>query len=131
MERSKDKDNVKQVNNLNLQLEGLEEQLEKLLDLYLDGALNKEQYNRRQTSINDKINTLKASIQALSKGNNEIDELIDSKRKQMNAVDNLVIKNKYTEQEVLDMISKIEVKGDYLTLKVESQLLEILEPIQF
>lgn len=133
LERSKNKDNVEQVNNLNTEVTCLEEQLEKLLDLYLDGAITKDIYNGRQNTINDKINTLKASIQALSKGNNEIDELIDSKRKQMNAVDNLVIKNKYAEQEVLDMISKIEVKGDYLyvTLKVESQLLEILEPIQF
>lgn len=132
LEQSKDIDTIEEVNAMNEQLSELNQQMERLLDLYLDGMLDKDIYNRRKMSIEKQINDLKASISKLSKGNDEIDDEIQSKRNLIDSINELEVKQSYSQEQVLSYISKLIINDNtiqvYLNINGEEVLIpEIIE----
>lgn len=132
LEASKGISHEDELNELRTRLNKAYEQESKLLDLYLEGIIEKTTYNSRKSKISEQINSFKSSIQQLSKPVDEVNEIIESKRKLIRDIQQLEIKDVYSEQEVLDYISCIKVNERelHVILLIEDEEVEIIEPIQ-
>lgn len=133
LEQLKDKSITEEVEALRCALNTLSDKLNKLLDLYLDGELSKDIYSRRKSSLDEEINSLKASIEAKSKGNDELDLEIQELRRAISDVNTLEVKEHYTDEEIILIINKITVDDNYLYIKlnINGSIIDIPEPLQF
>ena len=133
LEDSKDIDTIQEVNKLNQQLAELNQQMERLLDLYLDGMLDKDTYNRRKLAIEEQINSLKTSISNLSKDNDSIDSEIQSKRNLIDSINDLQIKQSYSQEQVLSYISKLIINDNTIQvyLNINGEVIEVPEHIEW
>lgn len=129
LENSKDLNNEEEVQALKIELIHSEDKLNKLLDLYLEGDIDKDIYNSRKSTIEEQVNALKTSINQLSRTNNEIDKVIEGKRDLIRHLNELEVKSYYTNKEILDYIDTITVSHNELSvaLNIEGQKIEIPE----
>lgn len=133
LEKSKNKDNIKEVEDLKLQVLQVEEQKAKLLDLYLENIVDKIHYQQKISALESNLKGLNNKIQELSRDNDEIDSIIHSKRMLINKVNELKVEPYYTRQEIVDYIHYIIIEGNCLTisLNIGGEALELLEQITF
>lgn len=133
LEASKDSNKEEEVKALKVELSILEEKLNKLLDLYLDGVLNKGLYTSKKVILEEQVAQLENKIKELSRSNNEIDQLIQNKRNLITSLNDMRVKAEYSEKEILSYIDTIRVKYNelYVTLNIEGEEVEIPEPIIF
>ena len=133
LEASKDLNKEDEVKALKVELSILEEKLNKLLDLYLEAIINKDTYSNRKLLLEEEVNKLQTNIAELSRSNNEIDQLIQSKRNLISHLNDMKIKESYTSTEILKYISSIKVIRNELlvTLNIEGQEVEVPQVIVF
>lgn len=133
LEASKDSNKEEEVKALKVELSILEEKLNKLLDLYLDGDLNKELYTSKKSMLEEQVNKLQTNIAELSRSNNEIDQLIQSKRNLITSLNDMRVKESYTSNEILNYIGSIKVIRNELlvTLNIEGEEVEVPQVIVF
>lgn len=133
LEASKDLNKEDEVEALKVELSILEEKLNKLLDLYLDGDLNKELYTSKKSMLEEEVNKLQTNIAELSRSNNEIDQLIQSKRNLITSLNDMRVKESYTSNEILNYIGSIKVIRNELlvTLNIEGEEVEVPQVIVF
>ena len=131
LEASKDKSMEEEVEALRCALNTLSDKLNKVLDLYIEGDLDKDTYKGRKVKLEKQINDLKASIEAKCRSNDEIDEIIEQKKRLIKASKEIKIKDNYSREEILDILYKIEVKPNmlYVSLLINNEVMEVLEPI--
>lgn len=131
LEASKDKSVEDEVEALRCALNTLSDKLNKVLDLYIEGDLDKDTYKGRKVKLEKQINDLKASIEAKCRSNDEIDEIIEQKKRLIKASKEIKIKDNYSREEILDILYKIEVKPNmlYVSLLINNEVMEVLEPI--
>jgi DNA invertase Pin-like site-specific DNA recombinase len=133
LEASKDIDNIKQVEALKIELTELEDKKSKLLDLYLDGIVDKLHYTEKLHSLEAKITRISAMIEEYSRDNNSIDEVIKSKKNLICKINQLKVEPYYCREEIIDYIHSIIVEGNTLTisLNIQGEVLELPEQITF
>ena len=133
LEQSKDKCIADEVQSLKIDLNELNIKLERLVDLYMNGDLDLNIYKGRQSKLNEEINSLKASIEAKSKGNDTIDLEIQELKQSIANVNTLEVKEHYTDEEIILMINKITVEDNYLYIKlnINGSIVDVPEPLEF
>lgn len=102
-------DNNDEVIALNKELEENNIKLEKLIDLYTDSIINKEQFQSRKIKIDANITDINEQIKTLSSSNTDyVDELkqIDLLKEKISNISN---KQTYTPEEIMDEVDKIIV----------------------
>ena len=101
--------------------------------MYLDGDLNKELYTSKKSMLEEQVNKLQTNIAELSRSNNEIDQLIQSKRNLITSLNDMRVKESYTSNEILNYIGSIKVIRNELlvTLNIEGEEVEVPQVIVF
>lgn len=76
---------------------------------------------------------LETKLRLLTRTNDEIDQQIESRKKLLEDLKGLEIKEEYSKQEVLNFIKTIIVDGNQLlvTLEINGELIELPEAIYF
>lgn len=133
LEASKNTDNIEEVKALQIELAELNQQKEKLLDLYLDNLIDKIHYTQKLHSLEAKITRISAMIEEYSRDNNSIDEVIKSKKNLICKINQLKVEPYYSREEIIDYIHSIIVEGNTLTisLNIQGEVLELPEQITF
>lgn len=111
----------KQVETLKSQVIEAENKKSKLLELYLEGILEKEEYLQQLTPLIENITELKQKIKYYSMSNDQIRAEIVSKEKAIQDIKGLGVQQHYTKEELMQLIYKIIIYPDHklkLILKV-------------
>lgn len=104
-----DTDNNEEILALNNELKDNEVKLERLIDIYTDGVISKEQFSSRKVEIDSKISDINNKIKKLSSSNDDIIEelkIIDLLKEKISNISN---KKTFTKEELLEEVDKIVV----------------------
>ncbi|MGS2777466.1 recombinase family protein [Robertmurraya sp. GLU-23] len=110
MKQSIDKDSVNEVLNKRDELERLEKQKSKLLDLYLEDTFDKKQLSNKSGEIDERIGKINFEIKELSKEQSEIFDDIEEVNQIILKIESEGIKEAFTREEIIDSIKTINVE---------------------
>lgn len=116
-----------QVQNLRDNLREAESRKSKLLELYLEGILEKEEYLQQLTPLCEDITELKQKIKYYSMGNDEIRAEIIKKEQAIEDIKGLGVKQVYTKEEIINLIDKVIIYPEHrlkLVLRVGEATIE-------
>lgn len=127
LKASIDKDNTKQLKKLEAQRSTLNIKLDKLVDLYLDDAIDKSIYDTKKNALERQIKALNTKIDTLNKPIAEINAQISEKEELIKSINNMYVKKAYTQEEINSYINHIVIKDNEITiyLNIGDSILEI------
>lgn len=133
LEASKNVDNIKEVEALQIQVQELQSKKDKLVNLYLEDLIDKLHYSEKLHSLELEITRYTSEIQELSRDNNTINSMIEAKYKLIEEVNKLRIEPYYEREQIIDYIHSIIVEENCLSisLNIGGQALELPESIRF
>lgn len=103
-------DTSKEIMNLNKTIEKIKDRKNKLLDLSLDGALSKEEFQIRNEEFNNELNINYKKIEELEKANLVVDNGVEELKKIKEYASNFIKFNGDITSELIDtMVNKIEI----------------------
>lgn len=132
-----DQDNIDEVKELKAEVKEYDLKLEKLVDLYIDGNVERDIYEKRRTSLQNEKGRVLHNMELLSKDNDEIykdlqeiDKIIESFNKDYEYLESQIndpkVNNTYSRKQLLKDVSKITVwmDGD---IEIKFKSLEIID----
>jgi len=99
-----------EVKQMNEELDKLKGKEELLYDVYENKKITKELYTKRWDNIHSKVDEVKENIAELSKDNNEKQRDIQILNQELEYISSIVVRDKYTKDDVLDFIKVIEIR---------------------
>lgn len=122
----------KKVQDLRQQLLEAKTRKDKLLQLYLEGVLEKDEYMQQLTPILENINELQQQIKYYSMSNDQIKAEIINKEQAINDIKSLGVKQEYTKEEIMALIHKVIIyPGHKLKLVLQVGQAQIEEELEF
>lgn len=112
LQKQINQDNISDVEKLHVELKKLEQSKNRLLEVYLEGGFDKDFLELKKNELNEAIEKIKVEIGHKSKSNDEIKseiEKIDTQINELQSLRNTLHTQKYTPEEIKDMIEKIEI----------------------
>jgi site-specific DNA recombinase len=95
---------------------------EKLLDLYLDGNMDKSILDKKNSEINSTIDILEKELWVITMPLSEIEDQIKNIEKRIDELTKMKIKKVYSKKEILDLIMEIEVKHIFRVIQLKIKL---------
>ena len=120
------------VQDLRQQLLEAKTRKDRLLQIYLEGVLEKDEYLAQLKPMAENINELNQKIKYYSMSNDEIKAQIVNKEQAINDIKGLGVQQHYTKEEILQLIDKIIIyPGHKLKLVLKVGQAQIEEDLDF